>query len=412
MVERIMDRPPQRESERVEGIIEMLCEPFPRQLIEKLAFDDEKRNAIIAEAEEIQRSLVKRVLISKLVEGVERQEAQQVGLSKNVLDDIRESILSDTTDRPAHEVVSHLIDETTLNSLAGNIERSIQESSPFSPSEVDAITANLRPTVRELSPYILQTAVEKVELEQKEYQDELTGGLSKKGLEHHFDIEREKLDQKGTEGERLVLVFFDIDGFKKINDDPARGHLVGDQIIQEVVQKLRAGLRGVDSVGRRSGDEFLLVLPGVGSESVDTVLQKVQELVRGVSDRAGGQVSVTGGARVIAPREQVQFSRAADEADRAAIFEKINEPGGIRVYSEELRPDVSTAEKRRMWAAKVAQRDLKRQSGELDMLMSRTEDERTIRLLQAEKELLEQEISLRIERGLVQMEREFGPFEN
>lgn len=412
MQERIIDRRRNTESERLDRLMKTLCEPFFEEVGRDLAIDPEKQKSILDEAHKIQESMVRRLLLSRIVEGVERQEANQLGIDRATLDEIRDKLLSDTTQRSPQEVVGDIVDEKQLNLLVENIASTIEKAQPFSPTQVDAITEQLRPMVRELRPYILETAKEKVELFQKEYQDHLTTGLSKKGLEHRFDIEKEKLDQRGGDDEKLLLVFFDIDGFKKINDDPNRGHEIGDEIIKEIVEKLKTGLRSVDSVGRRSGDEFMLILPGVGMNSVEKVLAKVQERVQGVSDRAGGNVTVTGGAKVIERGEDVSFDTASDQSDKAAIFEKINSPGGIRIYSEDLRPDVSDPQKREAWARKVAERDLKRQAGEIDMLLSNCEDSKERDLLEAEKELLGYEIELRVKRGMLQLVREYGPFEN
>ena len=65
----------------------------------------------------------------------------------------------------------------------------------------------------------------------------------------------------------LLVGVIDLDGFKSIND--TYGHLIGDRFLQASAQRLGAGLRGTDMLGRLGGDEFLLLAPG--PEFPDTV---------------------------------------------------------------------------------------------------------------------------------------------
>jgi len=62
--------------------------------------------------------------------------------------------------------------------------------------------------------------------------------------------------------EQVAMIFIDLDRFKAIND--THGHTVGDQVLQEIARRLKALFRSVDTVCRLSGDEFLVVITGVG----------------------------------------------------------------------------------------------------------------------------------------------------
>jgi diguanylate cyclase (GGDEF)-like protein len=60
-------------------------------------------------------------------------------------------------------------------------------------------------------------------------------------------------------GQRLVLLYFDLDGFKGVNDN--FGHEAGDRVLQVTAARLRRALRVSDFVARLGGDEFVAALP-------------------------------------------------------------------------------------------------------------------------------------------------------
>lgn len=95
-------------------------------------------------------------------------------------------------------------------------------------------------------------------------------------LEHlaHFDAltqlpnrmllsDRMQLAMAQTERnqELLAVCYLDLDGFKPVNDD--YGHAVGDRLLIEVAQRLKACMRGGDTVSRLGGDEFVLLISGL-----------------------------------------------------------------------------------------------------------------------------------------------------
>lgn len=68
----------------------------------------------------------------------------------------------------------------------------------------------------------------------------------------------------GRTGMAASVVFFDLNGFKQIND--RHGHKAGDAVLEAVATTLRGQVRGSDSVGRLGGDEFAVLLANAGPE--------------------------------------------------------------------------------------------------------------------------------------------------
>jgi diguanylate cyclase (GGDEF)-like protein len=85
--------------------------------------------------------------------------------------------------------------------------------------------------------------------------DELTGVLNRRGFEAEL---RRTLDLAQRHGETGVLLFVDLDGFKRIND--TYGHAAGDEVLRHVALLLKKSVRRSDVVARLGGDEFVVLL--------------------------------------------------------------------------------------------------------------------------------------------------------
>lgn len=75
----------------------------------------------------------------------------------------------------------------------------------------------------------------------------------------------------------LALLMFDIDHFKRINDD--NGHLAGDQVLREIAARLPEVLPPQHVFARYGGEEFAVLLPGVGLDEAMSVAEHVRRAI-------------------------------------------------------------------------------------------------------------------------------------
>ncbi len=77
--------------------------------------------------------------------------------------------------------------------------------------------------------------------------------------------------------EPLGVLMLDLDHFKSFND--RMGHLVGDQVLRAVADELRSQTRPYDLVGRFGGEEFIILLSGVGIAQVEQIADRIRERI-------------------------------------------------------------------------------------------------------------------------------------
>ncbi len=88
--------------------------------------------------------------------------------------------------------------------------------------------------------------------------DELTGVANRRAAETRLRLALDRVAEGRSSG--AVVAFADLDDFKSIND--RLGHQVGDRVLAELAARLRAHLRGEDTVARFGGDEFVMICEG------------------------------------------------------------------------------------------------------------------------------------------------------
>lgn len=118
------------------------------------------------------------------------------------------------------------------------------------------------------------------ELERLAMTDPLTGLASRTALDRHL---RALPSAGAAEQYRYSVLFVDLDGFKAINDE--FGHKLGDDLLMQVADRLRASVRPGDLVARFGGDEFIIIAetrsgPSVGESIARRICQAIEEPYR------------------------------------------------------------------------------------------------------------------------------------
>jgi diguanylate cyclase (GGDEF)-like protein/PAS domain S-box-containing protein len=108
------------------------------------------------------------------------------------------------------------------------------------------------------------------------YHDILTGLPNRILFKDRLGLAMSQCKRDKTE---LAVMFLDLDRFKRVND--TFGHAKGDELLQQVVTRLKQEIRGGDTLARLGGDEFTLVLPSLrGRQDAEAVAAKILDNLR------------------------------------------------------------------------------------------------------------------------------------
>ena len=137
-----------------------------------------------------------------------------------------------------------------------------------------------------------------------------------------LDRLQKALSQSARTGQHGALMFIDLDNFKVLND--TLGHHIGDQLLQQVAQRLEKSVRKTDTVARLGGDEFVVMVddlstdPGAAASKSRALSEKVLNVLREPFQIAGHQHFATPSIGVTSfSGEQSDVSELLKQADLA-----------------------------------------------------------------------------------------------
>ena len=112
-------------------------------------------------------------------------------------------------------------------------------------------------------------------LKERAMKDALTGAYTRSAGIEILD----RLAREAKRGRVLSIVFVDLDGLKRINDE--YGHDAGDRYLKGFVKACRDSCREGDVVVRWGGDEFIVALPGAKRDHADKVMERIARRFNG-----------------------------------------------------------------------------------------------------------------------------------
>ncbi len=104
--------------------------------------------------------------------------------------------------------------------------------------------------------------------------DSLTGVLNRGCI---LETLQNELARCAREAQSVALLMVDLDRFKRIND--THGHVAGDAVLREAIQRIKGAIRRYDAIGRYGGEEFLVILPGCSGVAARQHAERIREAV-------------------------------------------------------------------------------------------------------------------------------------
>jgi diguanylate cyclase (GGDEF)-like protein len=144
--------------------------------------------------------------------------------------------------------------------------------------------------------------------------DGLTGAHNRRFFEDELAREVARAQRAGHS---LALVVLDVDLFKSVND--SYGHVVGDQVLRELVSVARGSLRSEQMLARVGGEEFAILCPETRGDDAAVLAERLRAAIAGhamVCLADGGRVTCSFGVAELAPGGDAaaELYRRADEA--------------------------------------------------------------------------------------------------
>lgn len=170
--------------------------------------------------------------------------------------------------------------------------------------------------------------------------DSLTGLYNRR---HFMETLANEVTRAGRLKHILTVMMIDVDHFKKFND--AFGHQAGDALLKKIGVIFKDSIRSIDYAGRYGGDEFIILLPEIGSQRALEVVDRLRERVSAktlTSETEGLPVSLSIGVAELPTHGETKEAIIAS-ADNALYHAKRNGRNRVVLAGTDSQPGMKMA---------------------------------------------------------------------
>ncbi len=181
-------------------------------------------------------------------------------------------------------------------------------------------------------------AIQNAQLYEKAHNLAITDPLTEVyNRRHFFEVAAREIERAERYHENLATLIMDLDYFKQIND--TYGHLVGDEILRELVGRCQHSLRDFDLFSRYGGEEFIALLPATSLEQAVSVAERLRKAISDHPFDAAGHlipVTVSIGISILTPQTR-EIARLLRQADAALYRAKNNGRNQVMVFDNSVQ---------------------------------------------------------------------------
>ncbi|HEX8949087.1 MAG TPA: EAL domain-containing protein [Dissulfurispiraceae bacterium] len=212
--------------------------------------------------------------------------------------------------------------EKALKQAYGELEAKVRER-----------TAELALTNEKLQKEFVERKRIEEEVKHMAHHDSLTGLPNRRFFN---DILNFRVAEMNRRRKKLAILFLDLDRFKEIND--TLGHDAGDKLLVEIAGRLRASIRGSDTVARIGGDEFNIILSDIARvEDISSIAEKILDSCKEPIALAGHELRISTSIGIsIYPDDSTGADELLKYADIAMYHAKENGRNRYKFFDPEL----------------------------------------------------------------------------
>lgn len=163
--------------------------------------------------------------------------------------------------------------------------------------------------------------------------DNLTGLANRMLFENRLDMAVARMQRQGNS---LAVLFLDLNRFKQVNDQ--FGHAIGDRLLTEIGRRLKQCMRPYDTAARFGGDEFAMLIEGIGDAQdcvvvADKLIKACEEsfTTSGLTVNVGVSIGIT----ICVAGQNRTRTELVQQADAAMYEAKLSEKSTYKFFSNQ-----------------------------------------------------------------------------